>query len=291
MTPAWRRHTILRIASFLVPIPHRAEWMEQWASELWYIPQSQATAFCLGAFQDALWLRRNRPVSGPVYKQRSGIHLDSPLACLAVLTAVAAAGLFFAFHVIGPRLTPSSPLRAPDLVRICLGVQMLSCVLLSALLCIWMPPALRYRVSLPGALRRIAFLILKTLLLQSTVLCASLCLLFLKPLEGFTATIGGVGVVFALRWVIIDQQNRCPMCLRLLTNPVLIGSSSRTFLEWYGAESTCPHGHGLLLTPEIPSTWSRPQWIHLDDSWSGLFDRNSRRSLKPPASDARATQG
>ncbi|HEY4085473.1 MAG TPA: hypothetical protein VGM43_06020 [Bryobacteraceae bacterium] len=272
MIPAWRSRILLRIASLLAPSHHRAEWLEEWTSELWYIPQSQATAFCLGAFQDALWLRRNRPV----FEKRPGIHLDSPLTCLAVLTALAASGLFFAFQVISPRLTPSSPLKVPDLVRICLGVQLLSCVLLSALLCVWMPPARRYRVSLSSTLRRISFLVLKTLLLQSIVLCASLGLLFLKPLEGFTATIGGMGVVLALRWIITDQQNRCPICLRLLTNPVLIGSSSRTFLEWYGAESTCPHGHGLLLTPEIPSTWSRPQWIHFDDSWSDLFETRSR---------------
>ncbi len=46
--------------------------------------------------------------------------------------------------------------------------------------------------------------------------------------------------------MITDQQRRCPVCLRLLTNPVRIGTPSRTFLEWYGAESTCSRGHGLL---------------------------------------------
>ena len=79
-------------------------------------------------------------------------------------------------------------------------------------------------------------------------------------------------MILALRWVITDQQRRCPVCLRLLTNPVRIGTPSRTFLEWYGAESTCSRGHGLLHVSEISSSYSeKPQWLRLGDSWSGLF--------------------
>jgi hypothetical protein len=222
-------------------------------------------------------MRRHRPVS----EKRTGIRLNSAISCLALLATLAASGVFLAFQVITPRLTLSSPLRVPDLANICIGVQMLSCVLLLPMLWMWMPSDASYSVSFSSTLRRIVFLVLKILLLQSIVLSASLILLFLKPLEGFSATLGGVGVVLALRWVITDQQRRCPMCLRLLTDPILIGTSSRTFLEWYGAESACPHGHGLLLTSEIPSTWSKPQWIVLDDSWSDLFTGHSNSGLRP----------
>src|SRR3569623_1643264 len=110
MTRSWPHFIILRAASLLVPGGQRAGWIAEWKSELWYIPLSHATAFCVGAFQDALWLRRNRPVS----EQPTGIHLNSPLSCLALLTALAVSGIFFAFQVIAPRLTPSSPLRVPD---------------------------------------------------------------------------------------------------------------------------------------------------------------------------------
>ena len=46
------------------------------------------------------------------------------------------------------------------------------------------------------------------------------------------------------------------MCLRLLTDPVRIGSPSQTFLEWYGRKSMCARGHGLLQAPEISASYS-----------------------------------
>jgi hypothetical protein len=118
---------------------------------------------------------------------------------------------------------------------------------------------------------------LKIGLVQSIVLCGSIVQVLLGPLGRFTAIAAGAAAVLALRWVITDQQRRCPMCLRLLTNPIIIGTSSRTFLEWYGTESTCPHGHGLLHTSEISSSYSRPQWLSLGDSWSVLFAKGARR--------------
>ena len=75
--------------------------------------------------------------------------------------------------------------------------------------------------------------------------------------------------ILALRWVLIDQRQRCPVCLRLLIQPVRIGNSSHTFLEWYGAESICSRGHGLQHIPEITASYSGQQeWLNLDDSWS-----------------------
>ena len=69
-----------------------------------------------------------------------------------------------------------------------------------------------------------------------------------------------------------DQRRRCPVCLRLLTEPVRIGSASQTFLEWYGVESTCSRGHGLLQISEVPASYSgKPEWLALDDSWKSLF--------------------
>ena len=58
---------ILRIVSLIVPRPERAEWLAEWRSELWYVRAArhrEATAFCLGAFPDALWLRRNNRTAG-----------------------------------------------------------------------------------------------------------------------------------------------------------------------------------------------------------------------------------
>jgi hypothetical protein len=78
--------------------------------------------------------------------------------------------------------------------------------------------------------------------------------------------------ILALRWVLIDQRQRCPVCLRLLTNPSRVGQPSRNFLEWSGTELICVRGHGLLHVPETPTSWFDTQrWLYLDASWSGLF--------------------
>jgi hypothetical protein len=89
------------------------------------------------------------------------------------------------------------------------------------------------------------------------------------------------GSVLLFRWVFADQQCRCPVCLRLLTKPVRIGTTSQTFLEWYGGESVCSRGHGILHVPEISCSHSqKAQWLRMDDSWSGLFsEAASRRQL------------
>ena len=58
-------------ASLVVPAVKRSEWLEEWRAELWYVlrecssktsvhPRSvkEATLFCMGAYRDAIWLRR-----------------------------------------------------------------------------------------------------------------------------------------------------------------------------------------------------------------------------------------
>jgi hypothetical protein len=121
--------------------------------------------------------------------------------------------------------------------------------------------------------RRGIFLAAKTLLVLPIVMFGSLDLTSLgrsvSPLY-FDALL--FGSLFAMRWINADQRKRCPVCLRLLANPVRIGESSRILLEWHGTELMCLRGHGLLYVPEWPAIWSgRQRWMHLGPSWGGLF--------------------
>ena len=81
---------ILRGAACLVPGEQRTEWFAEWSAELWHVCRDcdrQATAFCLGAYQDAPWLRRNpSPHAQPVPR------LQSPARCLAFLGLLAECG-------------------------------------------------------------------------------------------------------------------------------------------------------------------------------------------------------
>jgi hypothetical protein len=78
--------------------------------------------------------------------------------------------------------------------------------------------------------------------------------------------------VFGLRWAVLDQRQRCPVCLRRVTHPARVGLASRTFLAWNGTELMCTGGHTLLHVPGLPTSWfDAPRWVYLDSSWKFLF--------------------
>jgi hypothetical protein len=270
MKREWLQYSILRAAAALAPCDQRGDWLEEWRSELWYVPPSDATRFCLGAFRDAIWLRRNSV--SPMKRPR--MHLESPLSCLAFLAAVGAVGMLIAVYLSGPlkQISMYSDLRARDLPADCMAMLTFSCLLLPGTLAVWRAPANRLPTPWRSKLRRGIFLALKIALVQPIMLCGLMIWILAAPVGIFAPLGMGATLIAALRWVITDQQRRCPVCLRLLTHPVRIGAPSTTFLEWYGAEPTCSRGHGLMLVSEISCSYSRKaQWLGLGKSWSGLF--------------------
>jgi hypothetical protein len=78
--------------------------------------------------------------------------------------------------------------------------------------------------------------------------------------------------LFGLRWALLDQRHRCPVCLRRVTHPARVGLAGRTFLAWNGTEMICTGGHTLLHVPGLPTSWfSTQRWLYLDTSWRCLF--------------------
>jgi hypothetical protein len=133
---------------------------------------------------------------------------------------------------------------------------------------------------LPSAIRfrRWFFIVIKIVLILPLVFFSSLDLAYAGlpldlPAAQYIQMIASfLGFLFALRWALQDQRRRCPVCLRLLTNPARVGQASRNFLAWNGTELMCSSGHGLLHIPEIPTSWfSTQRWLYLDSSWSSLF--------------------
>jgi hypothetical protein len=117
------------------------------------------------------------------------------------------------------------------------------------------------------------FLAAKTLLVLPIVVFGSLDLASLgSSVSPFALHIAFFSGLFAARWILADQRRRCPVCLRLLANPVRMGEPSRILLEWHGTELMCLRGHGMLYVPEWPAIWSsRQRWLALGPSWGGLF--------------------
>jgi hypothetical protein len=78
--------------------------------------------------------------------------------------------------------------------------------------------------------------------------------------------------LFGLRWALMDQSRRCPVCLRRVTHPAQVGIASCNFLGWNGTEMICMGGHALLHVPSLPTSWfGRQRWMYLDTSWDFLF--------------------
>jgi hypothetical protein len=156
------------------------------------------------------------------------------------------------------------PLAAPRLLAVLLWMMVVSATVLPAV------TSLSLGEYPAKHMRRWIFLAAKLALVLPIVLFGtldvfSLIAIHLQPHALFA------GSVIGFRWVLNDQRRRCPVCLRVLTNPTPIGEPSRTLLEWYGAELVCTRGHGLLHVPEIRNSYSEQRWLRLDSSWSSLF--------------------
>lgn len=135
-----------------------------------------------------------------------------------------------------------------------------------------------YRPSWTNRVFRWMFFGAKIALLLPTVYLASLDLAYWHTMTYSvsaqyiqlisTFTMG----LFGLRWIILDQRNRCPVCLRRVTHPAQVGLAGRTFLAWNGTELICTGGHTLLHVPALPTSWFATQrWLYLDSSWRSLF--------------------
>jgi len=95
---SWLRRTALRGAALLVPAGMRSEWLREWQAETWHVERSCAggwcaTAFCLGAIQDAWCLRR--------HARREKVRLvalhGSVGQCLLAMATVLAASCLLAY--------------------------------------------------------------------------------------------------------------------------------------------------------------------------------------------------
>jgi hypothetical protein len=124
---------MLKMAAILVPRAARAEWLEEWRAELWHVwhicnqndgpaalhQKEEITAFSLGAFKDALWLRRNHASSSPRRWFRQGM----PSRCILTFAVLAAVSLLIAHDC--PRVwkvVQPNPYRdASDLVMVSRG--------------------------------------------------------------------------------------------------------------------------------------------------------------------------
>jgi len=135
-----------------------------------------------------------------------------------------------------------------------------------------------HRPSWSNRLWRWGFLSAKIALILSIAYFSSLDLAYLHS-TSYSITAEYVQLIssfsmclLGMRWALLDQHQRCPVCLRRVTNPAQVGLASRTFLAWNGTELICAGGHTMLHIPGLPTSWfSTQRWMYLDTSWDFLF--------------------
>jgi hypothetical protein len=135
-----------------------------------------------------------------------------------------------------------------------------------------------HRPSWTRTVRRWAFLVAKIALLLPSVYFASLDVAYWNTTSysiaaEYAQLVSSFSLcLFGLRWALLDQRQRCPVCLKRVTNPARVGMAGRTFLAWNGTELICTSGHTLLHVPGLPTSWFGTQrWLYLDTSWRVLF--------------------
>ena len=135
-----------------------------------------------------------------------------------------------------------------------------------------------HRPSWRESIRRFLFLSGKFVLIAGIGLFASFDIAYcytsgFSPAAECLQLVSCFGIcLIGFRWALADQRQRCPVCLRRVTNPASVGLASRTFLGWNGTEMICMDGHTLLHVPALPTSWFGDQrWLYLDSSWQFLF--------------------
>lgn len=260
------RVVILRVAACIVPEGQRGEWLAEWMTELWYAMQGGnregLTAFCLGAFGDALWKRRHAPIArysslllnaGPYVPVppliRCAPVLESPVRCLGAFACLAA--LAFLPCRMAPVSGPSGGQLFLGLLPFCAASALVMALTGS------LPGEYRHHRNRAG---RWSFFLAKiALLIFAIAFGASAIPVFYLRVDAAMA-----GTAIAVRWSMMDQRRRCPVCLRILDNPVRMGNHSRILLEWNGTELLCLRGHGVMHVPERPAIWfTRQRWLPL----------------------------
>jgi hypothetical protein len=80
--------------------------------------------------------------------------------------------------------------------------------------------------------------------------------------------------VFVMRWTMQDQAARCPVCCRLVSMPVTVGSRGSLLLDRPGIEFLCTRGHGTLTISDLNTCTGEPaRWTPAADSWREVFVR------------------
>jgi len=292
--PPWWCRLTLALAAWLVPARLRPEWRQRWqtAARNWWtlVERGEVTTrttarFCATALGDAFWRRIRKEEWRQWFRGPSFV-----LACIAaafLLLALVSRGFAVTQSLLAilDRPTMTYVYRRPYDAAGDRLVAYLFPIFTAMAGGLGVAMAARSRVH-PFGWRHWAFLLIKTAAAMTLLPLAFIELGYLfRSLfssEGGRVLIGGLGPVFALivgqgaaiYWCLSDQRRRCPVCLRLMTLPVAVGSWASMF-DPATTELLCEEGHGALCVVESESGGA-DRWLKLGVSWQDLFEEEKK---------------
>jgi hypothetical protein len=263
----------------IVPSRRRSEWRREWLAELWHLEhgrgrlrsrpegQMKRTSLAYGMVADSLWLRMDW-----VRDELRG----SAAGCLATLAACSAVLLMIERLLAG---SWSAALRNLD-TSFLPTYAFVSIPALFAAMAIH-PVRTRRCEGALGVWAR-----LRSTLFLAAKVALVLCLAFLaatnlatplriasRDLADWAQLLSSmVMATVGLRWALLNQQQRCLRCQRMMGIPNRVGRSSWNFLEWSGSELACQDGHGLLYVPEMRGNWCwYDRWVEVAPELDAAF--------------------
>lgn len=281
----WALEWALTLGQRLVPVAQRTEWAKEWRAELWHSEhgcrpvcseRQRTLSLAYGIFADALWLRTDWLQNWARVSAYTCLWVLGAYSLLCVLVERVAEGSWRGFFAV------------------------LTARFLGSFAFVMVPAVFAAIVTYPlrplkcngahGGAKRLLSARTRWNLFLAAKLSLTLLLGFLatvvatepaRALAGVRLAwladwaevlLSALVVTVSLRWALLDQEQRCQKCLRLLSQPMRVGPASRNFLEWSGTALACEDGHGLLHVPEMDGSWCwYDLWVELDSSLTGLF--------------------
>jgi hypothetical protein len=272
----------LPVAGSIVPPHRRLDWMKEWQAEMWQLRHGRRGAahrspgeilsLAYGLVADAAWLR----LDWARYSARgSAASCLVTLFSYCVLCAAMELELAGSWHVFVQTLT----------VHFFGGFVFVAAPAMVAAVGTYPLRPVRCDGQHAGVKRILSARTRWNLFLGAKV-ALTLSLGFLVSVVAVIPARMAVGryadwvellvssllVTVGLRWALLNQEQRCQKCLRMLSGPTRVGAPSRNFLEWSGTELACTEGHGLLHVPEMQGSWCwYDRWVERDAGWGGIF--------------------
>jgi hypothetical protein len=272
----------LPVAGSIVPLPRRPDWVKEWRAELWQLRHgdrraahcklSEIFSLAYGLVADAVWLRLDWLRDSARGSAASCLVtlLAYCLLCAAMELEIAGSWHLF-LQILTAHLLGSFVVVAVPAVVAAVGtypLRPLRCDRQHAGPKRLLSARTRWNLFLVtkvGLTLALGFLI-------SVVATVPARMAVGRYADWVELIVSSLLVTIGLRWALLNQEQRCQKCLRMLSQPTRVGAPSRNFLEWSGTELVCIEGHGLLHVPEMQGSWCwYDRWVELDPSWGGLF--------------------